>query len=74
MREIDLELDVEDIKAKLFNKVDILNDMPIILQTLEKGKFIDELKDLIQENCDTEFSYLVKGKVHSLNHEEIQTN
>ena len=58
MPKIDLKLDNNEIRKRLNNEVEVLSDIPNILQSLEKGNYVDELKDLLQETCDTEFKYL----------------
>jgi hypothetical protein len=55
---MDLTIDPLDLKACVHSRCEILSQIPNILQSLEKGKFIDSLKDCLQGLCDKEYSYL----------------
>lgn len=55
---MDLTIDPLDLKSRLHIRCEILSHIPNVLQSLEKGKFIDSLKDCLQGLCDKEYSYL----------------
>ena len=57
---MDLRLDIKSVKKSLYKKCEVLTDIPVILQCLEKGEFVDSLKDCLQNLCDKEHNFLKK--------------
>ena len=58
MDKIDLQISKEDVKKNLYNNAKVLTDINVVLQSLEKAGFVDQLKDCFQNLCEKEYTFL----------------